>query len=82
MFQWECTHEKDAKVSYHSMMIKHENFKISNAGLFIDDTHLFLVASQDSMMESSCCSKKMLETKCTYCHKDDLLESNDNFYMI
>ena len=82
MFRWGCTHEKDAKVSYHSMMIKHENFKISNAGLFIDDTHPFLGASPDSMVECSCCSKGVLEIKCTYYHKDDLLESNDKFYTI
>ena len=27
------------------MITKHENFKISNAGLFIDDVHSFLGAS-------------------------------------
>ena len=63
-------------------MIKHKNFKISNAGLFIDDTHPFLGASPDSMVECSCCSKGLLEIKWTHCHKDNLPESNDNFYMI
>ena len=64
------------------MITKHENFKISNAGLFIDNTYPFLGASPDSMVECSCCGKGLLEIKCPYCHKDDLPESNDNFCMI
>ena len=64
------------------MIAKHENFKISNVGLFIDDTHPFLGASPDGMVECSCCGKGVLEIKCPYCQKDDLPESNDSFCMI
>ena len=64
------------------MIAKHENFKISNAGLFIDDTHPFLRASPDGMVKCSCCGKGVLEIKCPFCHKDDLPESDNSFCMI
>ena len=83
LIRWGCAHEKEARDAYHTMMtMKHDNFKLSDTGLFIDHTNPFLGASPDGMVECSCCHKGVVEIKCPNCYNQDLPDDNNAFYMI
>ena len=64
------------------MTKKHDDFKLSDTGLFIDHTNPFLGASPDGMVECSCCDKGVVEIKCPYCYNQDLPDDDNTFYMI
>lgn len=65
------------------MAKKHDSFKLSDTGLFIDHTDPFLGASPDGMVECSCCGKGVVEVKCPHRYSQDLPDDNDNnFYMV
>ena len=83
LIRWGCAHEKEARDAYHTMMTKkHDDFKLSDTGLFIDHTNPFLGASPDGMVECSCCDKGVVEIKCPYCYNQDLPDDDNTFYMI
>ena len=68
---WGCEHEqcaRDEYVKYTSQ--NHDNFKIEQAGLFINPTHPHLGASPDGVVTCDCCGCGVLEIKCPYCIKD------------
>ena len=60
------------------MVKKHDNFKLSDAGLFTDQTNPFLGASPDGMVECRCCGEGVVEIKCPYCHNQDLPHDDDD----
>ena len=64
------------------MTKKHENFKLSDAGLYIDYEDPFLGASPDGIVQCSCCSKGVVEVKCPYCHKDLPEDDTSTFCMV
>ena len=49
---------------------KHYDLKVRRVGLRIDDTHHFIGASIDGLVECSCCEPKVLEIKCPYSIRD------------
>ena len=72
MYRWGCAHEKDALAAYKDIMVhKHDNFTMTEAGLFVDSTYPFLGATPDGMTQCTCCGNRTVEVKCPFCHKDD-----------
>ena len=49
-----------------TMKPKHYDLKVTRAGLRLDDTHPFIGASIDGLVECSCCQPAVLEIKCPY----------------
>ena len=49
-----------------AMKPKHYDLKVRRVGVRIDDTHHFIGASIDGLVECSCCEPKVLEIKCPY----------------
>ena len=49
---------------------KHQNLNVGRAGLKLDDTHHFIGASIDGLVECSCCEPAILEVKCPYSIRD------------
>lgn len=52
--------------------LKHVDFSVQPAGLFINPLHPHLGASPDGMISCECCGNGVLEIKCTYKYKDEL----------
>ena len=53
---WRCDHEKIAIEEYASQeKSKHKKFRISDSGLVIRPSHLFMGSSPDSFIECECC---------------------------
>ena len=76
-------HMREARDTYQAMMTKkHENFKLNDAGLYIDYEDPFLGASPDGIVQCSCCGKGMVEVKCPYCHKDLPEDDTSTFCMV
>ena len=44
----------------------HKNIKLSDCGLFVDETLPYVGASPDRSLLCSCCEKTCVETKCPY----------------
>ena len=53
-----------------TMKPKHNGLKVKRAGLRLDDTHHFIGASIDGLVECSCCEPAILEVKCPYSIRD------------
>ena len=50
MYRWGCARDKDASATYNDIMVnKYDNFTITEAGLFVDSTHLFFGATPDGI---------------------------------
>ena len=61
------------------MMVKqHQDFKVVDAGLFVDHLDPFLGASPDEIAQCVCCGRGVVEVKCPFCFKDDLPEDDNN----
>lgn len=64
LFSWGCDHEKDTKKAYLSIASSHHtNFKISEAGLFVDINNPYLGATPDGMVYCDSCGGGILEVK-------------------
>ena len=64
------------------MMVKqHQDFKVEDAGLFIDHLNPFLGASPDGIAQCACCGHGVVEVKCPFCFKDDIPEDDKKFCM-
>ena len=76
--------EKKALSIYtDSVSAHHENWKISNCGLFLSTEHFYMGASPDAVVYCSCCGDGCIEIKCPFKHKDDFIfeavEKNKKF---
>ena len=75
--------EKDAKETYLSITSsQHTNFKISEAGLFVDINNPYLGATPDCIVYCDCCGGGVLEVKCPYCYIEDIPEANETWFCI
>ena len=45
---------------------KHKDIKLSDSGVFVDETLLYVGASPDRILLCSCCEKACMEIKCLY----------------
>ena len=60
----------------------HASFKVTAAGMFIDQERPFVGALPDGIITCTCCGKGVLEVKCTFCIKDGLpQEDQENLCM-
>ena len=82
-YRWGCTHEKSAIDAYtQNTTSRHQNFTVSEVGLFLNETTPFIGASPDGLIECTCCEKGTLEIKCPYCFQENLPEEDtENFCM-
>ena len=63
------------------MVKQHHDYKVVNAGLFIDHLNPFLGASSDGIAQCACCEHGVVEVKCPFYFKDDLPQDDKKFYM-
>ena len=84
IYRWGCTHEETALQRYKESFSKeHSNFKVTSAGLFLDDQYTFIGATPDGITDCTCCGKGLVEVKCPHCVKDGLPEEDTrNFCMV
>ena len=59
--------------------MKHQDFKVVDAGLFIDHLDPFLGASPDVIAQCVCFGQRVVEVKCPFCFEDDLSGDDNNF---
>ena len=52
------------------MRSKHHNLIVKRVGLQLDDTHHYIGASIDGLVQCSCCEPSILEVKCPYSIRD------------
>lgn len=79
---WGCTHEKLARDMFTDQHKKsHENVKVHDTGFFINPSVPFLGASPDGLVSCDCCGVSVLEIKCPFCVKSDMLDSVKGFYL-
>lgn len=52
------------------MKPKHHNLQVKSRGLQLDDTHHYIAASIDGLVECFCCEPAILEIKCPYSIRD------------
>ena len=70
--------EKDAKETYLSITSRqYTNFKISEAGLFVDINNPYLGVTPDGIVYCDCCGGGVLEVKCPYRYIEDIPEANE-----
>ncbi len=55
------------------MKSKHKSFSIQESGLYIHPQFSHLGATPDGIISCQCCGEGVLEIKCPYCSRDDLL---------
>lgn len=60
-------------------MKQHQDFKVVDAGLFIDHLDPFLGASPDGIAQCACCGRGVVEVKCPFCN--DLPDDDKQFCM-
>ena len=84
--KWGLNHEK---VAIRCLIRKleedeHENVRVENCGIFVSEDHPFIRATPDSIILCDCCGKQLVEVKCPFTKKDELLNVTDekaNFYL-
>ena len=66
--------KKNAKEAYLQLIkSKHKNFSINESGLFINPQFPQFGATPDGIVRCECCGVGVLEVKCPYCRRNDLL---------
>ena len=66
-----CKHEKVALQAYvNTKRSEHENFSVTESGLWLDPNYPFLGASPDGLVSCNCCGEGLVEIKCPYCARD------------
>ena len=63
----------------------HPGFTIESAGFYISLTHGYIGASPDGIFKCPCCGKAVVELKCPFSHRDDMLleaATNDNKFCL
>ena len=72
--KWECQNEATARKQYvaqHSQ--RHTNLQVQLCGLHISTDHPNLAASPDGIVSCDCCGEGLVEIKCPFKYKDDIL---------
>ena len=73
---WGCNHEKFARDMFIDVHKEsHENVKVHDTGFFINPSVPFLGASPDGLVSCDCCGVSVIEVKCPFCVKSDMLDS-------
>ena len=69
--QYGCEHEDRARNKYlHDHSKTNNSLVVINSGLILHPLHPFCGVSPDRIINSSCCSTEVLESKCPYRCKD------------
>ena len=69
--KWGRLNEVSAKQEYVQVMKNtHQNFSLSDNGLFISKDYSYLGASPDGIIDCTCCGSGIVEVKCPYKYKD------------
>lgn len=56
--KWGCCHEKTARMQYVELQqSKHNDFKLSDSGFFINIPHSFIGATPDGLVSCTCCGE-------------------------
>ena len=84
--KWGLNHEKDAIQCLIRKLEEdeHENVRVENSGIFVSEDYPFIGATPDSIISCDCCGKQLVEVKCPFTKKDELLNVTDekaNFYL-
>ncbi|KAL9963241.1 hypothetical protein ACROYT_G032421 [Oculina patagonica] len=70
--KWGCQHERTAREAYCKYQKeRHDNFSVTDSGLFLSTDHPYLGASPDGLVHCKCCGAGACEIKCPFCHKND-----------
>ena len=69
--EYGCEHEKMAVNTYKLKQIKHQEMKITPAGLVLFLEKACFGASPDAFVECLCCGPGVLEVKCPYCMRNE-----------
>ncbi|XP_061580348.1 inhibitor of growth protein 1-like isoform X1 [Cololabis saira] len=72
---WGCDHEtfaRDIFINDHKK--RHENVKAENTGFFINPSVPFSGASPDGLVSCDCCGVSVIEVKCPFCVKNDMVD--------
>ena len=73
--KWGIMKEDTARQAYmEEMMLSHQGFSCTKAGLIINPLYPHLGASPDGFVSCSCCGDGLVEIKCPYSVKDDHLD--------
>ena len=77
---WGRDHEEVAIAAFiKTMKPKHYDLKVTRAGVRLDDTHHFIGASIDGLVECSCCiGPVVLEIKCPYSIRGGTVAADGN----
>ena len=84
--KWGLNHEKGASQCLIRKLEEdeHENVRVENSGIFVSEDYPFIGATPDSIISCDCCGKQLVEVKCPFTKKDELLNVTDekaNFYL-
>ena len=75
--RWGCEHENIAREKFILEMSRiHDNFRVSDSGLFISSDLPHLGASPDGLVCCDCCGEGCLEIKYPYCKRDQTLDDS------
>ena len=82
--KWGRQNEAIARKQYvaqHSQ--QHTNLQVQLCGLHISTDHTYLAATPDGIVSCDCCGKGLLEIKCPFKYKDDILPdvTDSAFYL-
>ena len=74
--KWGTNHEKTAVQSLLCKLKEdgHENVCVENCGVFVSEEYPFIGASPDSIVSCECCGKQLVEVKCPFTKRNDILK--------
>lgn len=77
--KWGLNHEKDAVRCLQRKLEEegHENVIVENCGIYVSEEYPFIGATPDSIISCDCCGKQLVEVKCPFTKKDELLSDMD-----
>jgi hypothetical protein len=73
--KWGRDNEHVALKQFYTMeAVKHNNFKINDAGLFVHSKKAFIAASPDGVASCKCHGEAVIEIKCPYKIRDEFID--------
>ena len=71
---WGTANESEAvKMYFRETKVKHHNLKVIGTGVHICKDYPFIAASPDGIINCSCCPSRLLEVKCPWKHRGNLI---------
>ena len=58
---------------FRETKVKHYNLKVTGTGVHICKDYPFIAASPDGIINCSCCPSRLLEVKCPWKHRGNLI---------